>query len=51
MPGGKKQLSNEAALPTRSIPSPVGNLSGNTQQEDQENYQGELLKSLLERCQ
>ena len=31
-------------MPTRSIPSPVGNLSGNTQQEDQENCQGELLK-------
>ena len=47
----KRQLGNGATLPTRSIPSPVGNLSGNTQQEDQENCQGELLKSLLERCQ
>ena len=33
----KKQLSNGATLPAGSIPSPVGNLSGNTQQEDQEN--------------
>ena len=33
----KRQLGNEATLPTRSVPSPVGNLSGNTQQEDQEN--------------
>ena len=33
----KRQLSNGATLPTRSIPSPVENLSGNTQQEDQEN--------------
>ena len=40
----KRQLSNGATLPTRSIPSPVGNLSGNTEQEDQENCQGELLK-------
>ena len=40
----EKQLSNGATLPTRSIPSPVGDLSGNTQQEDQENCQGELLK-------
>ena len=40
----KRQLSNGATLPIRSIPSPVGNLSGNTQQEDQENCQGELLK-------
>ena len=47
----KKTLGNGITLPTGSIPSPVGNLSGNTQQEDQENYQGELLKSLLERCQ
>ena len=40
----KRQLSNGATLPIRSIPSPVGNLSGNTQQEGQENCQGELLK-------
>ena len=33
----KRQLGNGATLPTRSVPSPVGNLSGNTQQEDQEN--------------
>ena len=33
----KRQLGNGATLPTRAIPSPVGNLSGNTQQEDQEN--------------
>ena len=33
----KRQLGNGATLPTRSIPFPVGNLSGNTQQEDQEN--------------
>ena len=31
----KRQLGNEATLPTRSIPSSVGNLSGITQQEDQ----------------
>ena len=30
-------------MPTRSIPSPVGDLS-DTQQEEQENCQGELLK-------
>ena len=40
----KKTLGNGITLPTGSIPSPVGNLSGNTQQEDQENCQGELLK-------
>ena len=34
----KRQLGNGATLPTRSIPSPVENLSCNTQQEDQENY-------------
>ena len=33
----KRQLGNGATLPTGSIPSPVGNLSGSTQQEDQEN--------------
>ena len=33
----KRQLGNGATLPTRSIPSPVENLSGNTQQNDQEN--------------
>ena len=37
MPGGKGQLGNGAMLPTRSVPSPVENLSGNTQQGDQEN--------------
>ena len=40
----KKTLGNGATLPTGSIPSHVGNLSGSTQQEDQENCQGELLK-------
>ena len=34
----KGQLGNEATLPTRSIPSPVGNLSSDTQQVEQENY-------------
>ena len=33
----KRHLDNGATLPTRTVPSPVGNLSGNTQQEDQEN--------------
>ena len=33
----KRQLGNGATLPNRSVPSPVRNLSGNTQQEDQEN--------------
>ena len=32
------QLSNETTSPTRSAPSPVGDLSGSTQQEDQGNY-------------
>ena len=45
------QLDNETTFPTRSAPSPVGDLNGSTQQEDQGNYQGELLKNLLERCQ
>ena len=40
----KKTLGNGITLPTGSILSPVGNLSGNTQQEDQENCHGELLK-------
>ena len=40
----KSQLGNVA-------PSPVGDLSGNTLQEDKENCCGELLTNLLERNQ
>ena len=32
------QLGNETTLPTKSAPSPVGDLSGSTQQEDRGNY-------------
>ena len=45
------QLGNGSILPTRSVPSPVGNLSGNAQQENKENCCGKLLKNLLERNQ
>ena len=33
----KSQLGNGATLPTRFVPSPVENLSGNAQQEEKEN--------------
>ena len=47
----KRQLSNGATLPTRSIPSPVGNLSGNTYRRIRKTAKGNCQKSLLERCQ